>query len=139
MLKNIVPRERKTIVEYSIDFDLDENSGFTFPCDAEGNLLDPDNDCMMRNYRNCMEHPEKFVRWNKLVRRHRTYTEPAHGTCVCGREVELYDQYYGACSCECGRWYNLFGQELLPPEQWQDDPNESDAWDGYEPQDYWEV
>ena len=36
--------------------------------------------------------------------------------------VYLYDRYRAACQCpKCGRWYNLFGQELLPPEMWEED------------------
>ena len=36
------------------------------------------------------------------------------GRCPCGRTVEvLYDD----TDCECGRYYNLFGQELIPPDQ----------------------
>lgn len=132
MLKNIVERQRKTVREYSVEFLHDDTSGFSFPCDRDGNLL-PMHECAKANYEECMAHPENWETWNRITKYDRSYTEPAHGTCACVREVELVDQYYGACQCECGRWYNLFGQELLPPEQWEDDPSESDAWDGYEP------
>jgi hypothetical protein len=28
----------------------------------------------------------------------------------------------GANECpHCGQWYNVFGQELLPPDQWEED------------------
>ena len=120
MLKNMTRRQRKTIVEYSRDFDYGDGSGFSFPCDKDGNLL-PMEECARENYNNCLAHPEKFEIFNKILKLERTYTEPAHGTCICGREVELWDQYMGACSCECGRWYNLFGQELISPEYWEDD------------------
>lgn len=118
MLHNIQPRERKTVVEYQIAFDDGYHNGFGFPCDAEGNLLPDLHECAVKNYKECMEHPEKFARWNEVITMRRSFTENAHGTCECGREVMLYDQYYGACECECGRWYNLFGQELLPPGEW---------------------
>ena len=120
MLKNITPRERKTIVEHYIDFDFDDNGGFSFPCDPAGALyeLPPE---AKNNYDWCMAHPEKFERWNKHTEIRRSYTENASGDCICGNRVELYDQYMGACECQnCGRWYNLFGQELLPPEHWED-------------------
>ena len=56
----------------------------------------------------------------RRVEKH-TYTEYARAICECGKEIELYAQYMGACECpHCGRWHNLFGQELLPPEQWGD-------------------
>ena len=125
MLKEYVPAEWKTITEYEIAFDDGANNGFAFPCDADGNLL-PMHECAMKNYKNCMAHPEKFERWNKKIRLHRRYKENAHGRCICGREVVLWDQYYGSCECECGRWYNLFGQELLPPEAWETDQSEEE-------------
>ncbi len=137
MLTKIVPAEWKTITEYEICFDDGANNGFGFPCDKDGNLLHCVPDCAKENFAWCKEHPEKFTRFNKIVRFDRKYREPAHGTCSCGRELTLYDEYCGACSCECGKWYNLFGQELLPPDQWEDDPSDSDAWDGYEPYGYY--
>ena len=133
MLKNFANSEVKTIVEYELCFDDGENNGFGFPCDKHGNLFPEMQDAARRNLAYCLKHPEKFKRYNKVVRYTRKFREPAHGTCSCGREVFLYGGYYGATACECGRWYNLFGQELLPPEQWEDDPSESDAWEGYEP------
>lgn len=50
-----------------------------------------------------------------------TYTQKvnAQGICECGQTIELWDQYLGTCECpHCHRWYNLFGQELNPPETW---------------------
>ena len=55
-----------------------------------------------------------------------------YGICPsCGRRV-----YFGgsgcAClsgraECDCGKWYNLFGQEILPP--WMETPWEGTPWD----------
>ena len=54
-----------------------------------------------------------------------SYVNPAIGKCSCGNEFELVDQYAGACECEkCHQWYNLFGQELLPPDKWDMDDYE---------------
>lgn len=120
MLTNITPREHKTIREYYIDFFRDEDGGFSFPCDPDGALyeLPP---AAKENYEWCMEHPEEFKFWNVLTIYERNYTENASGDCICGNRVELWDQYQGACECEkCGRWYNLFGQELLRPEYWEE-------------------
>lgn len=128
MLRNIVPRERKTIIEYELCFDDGSNNGFGFPCDAHGTVvgLQPE---AVANLAWCMEHPEKFERFNEVVRYVRSYTEPARGRCSCGAEVVLYDEYYGACKCpKCDRWYNLYGQELLPPDQWEQDPSEEEYW-----------
>lgn len=133
MLKNLKPRERKTEVYYTVDFDIDRNSGFTFPCDVDGNVL-LWNDGLRQNYEHCLAHPEKFVSYNKVIRHVRHFTENARGTCICGAEVELYDQYYGACECEkCGRWYNLFGQELVAPKYWEEDFCDDGYDDEYSP------
>lgn len=50
-----------------------------------------------------------------------SYTEPAEGRCSCGNIVHLTAQHLGACQCsKCGTWYNLFGQQLVAPEYWED-------------------
>ena len=46
---------------------------------------------------------------------------PALGLCSCGKEVVLESDYNGAVQCECGKWYNVFGQELIDPKYWEDD------------------
>lgn len=122
MLKNMTPREQKTFVFFRLCFDYDDNGGYGFPCDEYGNLLNLTDEAK-KNLEWCKAHPEKFVRFNEVVAIRQTYTEPARGTCVCGATVILEDQYYGACKCpNCDRWYNLFGQSLLPPECWEKDP-----------------
>ena len=129
MIKNYVPSEVKPIVEFHIVFDDGEGTaGYCFACTPSGEIIDLPKEAE-ENYRFCMEHPEQFSRWNEVEKMEREYREPAHGTCICGTEVELYDQYYGACQCpNCGRWYNLFGQSLLPPDQWESDPSEEEYW-----------
>ena len=120
MLNNYTPREWKESISYELTFDDGHNNGFGFPCDGQGNIPDDLNPAAVENYHYCMAHPDKFVRYNKVLPRISRYVEPAHGTCSCGREVYLWDEYLGGCSCECGRWYNPFGQELNPPETWPD-------------------
>lgn len=45
---------------------------------------------------------------------------PATGVCKCGNRITLQNEYMGACECPyCGRWYNLFGQELNHPDTWR--------------------
>jgi len=128
MLRNYVPVEFRTVIEHYLVFDDGCGNGSWFPCNASGSVVDLPHEAVA-NLANCMEHPEKFVRWNEVVTERRKYEEPAHGTCICGHEVELYDQYYGACQCKnCLRWYNLFGQSLRPPEQWIVDPSEEEYW-----------
>ena len=42
------------------------------------------------------------------------------GTCTCGRRITIeYDDGMGY-DCECGRIYNLGGQELRPRSQWEE-------------------
>ena len=121
MIADYVESERKVITEYRIMFDDGGNAGYGFPCDQEGNLYDMNEDAK-RNYENCLNHPEYFVRYNELVAETRSYREPAHGKCHCGETVYLTNDYMGACECpKCGQWYNVWGQELLPPEKWDDE------------------
>lgn len=124
MIKDYTPAEYKEKTDYEIAFDDGCNNGFSFPCDKNGNLLEDVPDAARQNHKLCLQHPEKFKRFNTIVEYKYTVKEPAHGTCSCGETVYLYDQYYGACQCpNCYKWYNLFGQELLPPEQWERDPS----------------
>lgn len=46
------------------------------------------------------------------------WVEPALAECICGLEIEL--DCDGA-RCECGRIYNLSGQELMPRQYWEND------------------
>lgn len=120
MLKEYTAAERKTQVWHELCFDDGRNNGFGFPCDGEGKLLPNVPDAARENLAFCLAHPEMFTRFNKLITYRREYLEPAHGICSCGAEVVLVNQYHGSCQCpECGQWYNLFGQELLPPEAWE--------------------
>ena len=122
MLKNITKRKRVTEDLYEIRFFYDDNGGYAFPCDKDGNIFELD-DIALKNYKWCMDHPEQFKHWNWFFHWTQTYVEEGSGDCECGNRVVLKDQYLGACECEnCGRWYNLFGQELKHPKYWRDDP-----------------
>lgn len=130
MLKNYTARRYYTVHEYSLEWTDENGNGCSFPCDAAGNVFISEmSDAAMRNMTWCMEHSDQYVHAGEVVHRSWRAHDPAHGTCSCGREVTLWDQYQGACECECGKWYNLFGQELNPPEYWEDD-------DDYEPEEY---
>lgn len=121
MLKNITMRKRAIFTEYSIEFTNYDGGGFSFDADENGNPVFA-NDCARLNYEYAMAHPDMFpVEFNKFTKRDREYIEDAHGTCQCGEEVTLTNVYHGACYCRnCGQWYNLFGQELIPPAYWED-------------------
>ena len=121
MLTIIKKRERKSETYYTYDFDINRSGGFAFPCDENG-VVDESklNEYALDNYKKCMAHPEKFE-WKGVKKHKYSYTEPAIGKCHCGEEFELIPQYMGACECpNCGQWYNIFGQELLPPVQWEE-------------------
>lgn len=122
MIKIIKPRTPETIIDRYIEFKYkdDPNAGFVFPALANG---EPDFEHMPKeailNYNSCLnddrlEEPE--FRVDK-----REYMNPAVGQCVCGREVILDGGYEGAVQCDCGRWYNLFGQSLRDPKYWEED------------------
>lgn len=126
MLKIIRERNTHTEVEYRIEFTDEEGCGFTFPCDSNGNIQFSDNLDLGRaqhdNYDYAMSNKERYTRqYNEFVPRRYTVTDNAVGRCRCGEEVELYDLYQGACPCpKCGQWYNIYGQELINPEYWED-------------------
>lgn len=43
--------------------------------------------------------------------------------CHCGRMISADDaDASGAIQCECGRWYNQFGQALKDPSKWSENP-----------------
>lgn len=131
MLKNYTARRYYDHVEYSLEYTDETGNGFGFPCDSCGNVklteMAPE---ALKNLEYCMAHADEFDIAGEVVRRKWRCHDAAHGTCSCGREVYLWDQYQGACECECGKWYNLFGQELNPPEYWEDD-------DDYEEEERW--
>ena len=119
MLEIIRERESKEEIYYTYEFDRGDGSGFTFPCDKNGNI--DLNECNKESYDYCMQHKSEFI-WKSVLKHECNYTEPAIGKCECGEEFELINQYMGACECPgCGKWYNLFGQELINPEYWEEE------------------
>ena len=121
MIENFHPSEWKTQTWYELCFDDGRNNGLGFPCDEHGTPLIEGNEAAQKNYQWALEHPERFARFNKVVKHKQDYKENAWGICECGETVELFNEYMGACECpQCGKWYNLFGQELNPPETWPD-------------------
>ena len=122
MIQNYVPSEWKTDTYYRAEFFVDRSGGLSFPCDENGKILDSLNPYAKKNYEDAMQHPEKYPYcFNAVTKYEQDYKEPAHGTCSCGEEIELVNEYMGACQCpKCGQWYNLFGQELLPPAKWEE-------------------
>ena len=51
--------------------------------------------------------------------------------CHCGRTHKLEkENWAGDSKCECGQWYNAFGQKLNPPSQWGEETGERFDEDG---------
>ena len=69
MLSNYMPSKYREVAEYRLVFDDGCNNGFSFPCDAYGNLLysQKETPAAYKNLRYCLEHPEQFVRFNKIT------------------------------------------------------------------------
>ena len=125
MLKIIKERTPKTIKEYYINFWYkdDPEAGFTFPALPFG---EPDFAVMseeaIANYKKCLT--DDRLTGPEFIKDERTYWAPAVGKCSCGKEVVLEGGYEGATQCECGRWYNLFGQSLIDPKYWYRDEDD---------------
>jgi hypothetical protein len=120
--KIIRERHRETSIFYEREFQLIgdyKGNGYCFPCNKDGtpNISDQFYDCWKGNFQYCLDHPEKYEDMG-CVERKQSFTEPAYVRCSCGEEFYLN----GDTECpNCGQWYNGSGQELLPPEYWEDD------------------
>lgn len=124
MLEIIKERTVSYEKEYYINFDLKEDSscGFIFPANADGTpALDKMEEQAKKNYFECEATQDKYDRWFEA--RDVRVVDCAVGRCKCGHEVELSDYaWMGAVQCEkCGKWYNIYGQELRDPEYWEED------------------
>lgn len=123
MLNNIVRSDSRLEVTYGLRFYHDACGGFEFPCDVDGILLQYNmTEVAFDNYNYCIKHPEEFpYAFNEVKEYRRWIKDTPYGTCHCGERVYLANEYMGACQCpRCGQWYNLFGQELVSPENWDE-------------------
>ena len=127
MIKIIKERTPVTVKEYYLNFWYkdDPDAGFCFPATRQE---EPDFSCMgpemKANYFACLKD-ERLSEAEFEVCEY-THMEPAVGLCICGREVVLEGSFEGATRCECGRWYNVFGQSLLDPKYWYERDGEDD-------------
>lgn len=120
MNKQIIKPSRRVHVPcfyFSYKQREDCGSGYMFPCDAVGNLY------MNELGPEALESLEFCRKTDTLIEEgvvdcSYDYTECAILKCACNREVTL-DIYTN--TCDCGREYNLFGQELAPRSQWEDE------------------
>jgi len=120
-MRDMKPSYLEEIEEYSLVFYTEPGCGLSFPCDKDGkvdvNSLEAP---ALKNYEYALHNPKHYpIAWNKVERIKRSYKHPATGICKCGKRIELTNQYLGACDCPyCGQWWNLFGQELNPVDEW---------------------
>lgn len=111
MITIIKPRRRIEIEEFALDYrwNKDRYSGFSFPCDREGNPHPLKSAAARANYEKCLSFKEDIV-FLGVVDLSRCYMEPAEGRCRCGQTVLLEDSFENACAC--GRLYGIDGGEL---------------------------
>ncbi len=123
MINNYQGSKRVYQKEFRLEFTDKNGCGASFPCNEKGELLkDEINPEAYKTLEWCLAHPEAYEVFNKVVEYKNSYKEPPSGTCHCGEQVYLYGSYMGATQCpRCGQWYNVFGEELLPPEEWEED------------------
>lgn len=113
--------------DYALVYEDKQGNGYSFHCDKHGAILwgkisSPT--AAKKNLAYCKEHQEKWNGRNgevvTLISRER------YGICPrCGRRVYFggsgWAAYIGTAECECGQWYNVFGQALKPPEDWEEE------------------
>ena len=132
MAKIIEPKKYVRFTEYGLCFRSKETDEvhFKFP------LLNGSNStpvpCRYRNkkLKACSEDQCSWWKTYQVVKERKdlypceevspiVYMEPAHAICECGKEI-LLNRDGEACPY-CSRLHNLFGQELLPRECWQEE------------------
>lgn len=113
-------REHVETIEYTLEYNrIGCSGGYSFPCDKDGNFFDnPSNPAMKVSYNEVKVDPNYTF---KCISKNRySHIEPAVGKCKCGRTVYLDYDYGHGIDCDCGRIYNMSGQELAPRSQWDD-------------------
>ena len=125
MIKKII-EPNKMIEEtiYRIEFHPKKENipMYSFLTDKDYNVIfDPEYyDIQKENYEKALNDKDAYSEPIK-TKETRRYMQPTKVQCECNQHFELTNQYLGACKCpRCGRWYNLFGQELNPPETWEE-------------------
>ena len=67
MISNYKSAYYETVVNYDLVFDDGHFNGCGFPCDKDGNLLPNIPKEAKKNYQDCLNHPERYVRFNKIA------------------------------------------------------------------------
>lgn len=120
MVKIIKEAHREYIVESNLEYRYrdDPDSGFAFPWRNGAVQLNPQSE---ENYKWCQEHPDE-IECLGVVKITTSHWVPSLAKCECGEKFYLDGSYYGSNQCpQCGRWYNIWGQEIRSPDQWEED------------------
>jgi hypothetical protein len=100
------------------------SAGFSFDIDESGNFVNPEHE---KSFADALDNPDMDYLGIETTTSH--FIDPAVGQCGCGETVYLTDSWHGTTECpKCGRWYNAAGQELIPPQYWEENIT---AWDEY--------
>ena len=119
---DIIRRDAKFVSQTRYELVFDDGcygahggKSYAFDCDKNGNVT-ANHKGELINYQYCLEHPEEFRRFNKVIEQTRTWVEEdIEGVCECGLSHQLHR---GDFQCACGRWYNGSGQKLNDPSEW---------------------
>ena len=130
MAKIIKPREKKTRTEYRLEFydKATDEVCWGFPL-LNGKGTEPVPCTYTSEHEPCTE--EECTWWDNYIKAKEddslyseeekiewSWIDPSVAICECGREITLD---YDAQECEhCGRLHNMFGQELLPRNMWEE-------------------
>lgn len=124
-MKIISQRQHHEDVTYRLFFEDRENdgAGYSFTCDKEGNVQqDLLGEFGKANLAKCRENKDNRFFSPDVCEQINRWVEPAVGECPCGCSVSL-DGFTN--TCECGRDFNMSGQELAPRDQWGEETGES--------------
>ena len=108
----IKPRRMVEDRAYFLEFvsNADAGYGFLFPCSEDGKV-EQLTDMQFSSFVDCTASGNFFgpVITSTVNR----YAEAAEARCLCGRKIYLEDPRDNECD-DCGRNYNMAGQEVIP-------------------------
>ena len=117
--------------DYALVYEDRQGNGYSFHCDKHGAILWDKYSCPEITQKSLAV--AKAKKWNgKNGEVVAVVSHNSYGICPkCGRRIYFYgDGYFGAFECECGKWYNRFGQELKNPKSWDwDDDHDENLYD----------
>lgn len=116
MLNIISPRQTIQSVKYELFFQTEPGAGYSFDCDKFGEVnLETLSKSALKTFKECLK---RYPR-PKVTELRSSYRQPALGECECGNTVALEDPLTNECE-QCGRLYNMVGQELSPRSTWEE-------------------